>query len=186
MNPYVRLLARRNWQALAAVLVFLVSAGVHEAGVRPLLARYQKDVQRAVALGMPLEGAGAPPTASSRVTALISSNSLAAAEAEEQGSSGGLTSALLDRLTRLSAKSGLEVVGTEQGLVTQLPTTVLVRAHLKLRGSFAEFVDLLDTLSRSGALISVDRFTLHARQDEGEDIEVWMSQLVLKRTRGAS
>jgi hypothetical protein len=134
---------------------------------------------------MSLDATGAPPAASPRVAALLAGNSLDAAAAEEQGTSGGLTATLLDRLTRLAAKSGLEVVATEQGLVTQLPSSVQVRAHLKLRGRYAAFVDLLGGLSRSGSLVTLDRFTLQAGTGDNPDIEVWMTQLILKRPRGA-
>jgi hypothetical protein len=37
MNAYWMALARRNWQVLAALLVFLVAGGVHAAVFRPLV-----------------------------------------------------------------------------------------------------------------------------------------------------
>jgi hypothetical protein len=185
MSPYWMSLARRNWQALAALLVFLVFAAVHAAAFRPVLARYLKDVKQAVELGMPLDATGAPPVTSARVAALLADNSLNAAVAEEQGTSGALTAGLLDEVTRLVAKCGLELVGTEQGLVTQLPGSVEVRAHLKLQGRYAAFVDLLGGLSRSETLVTVDRFTLKEGQEEGQDIELWLTQHLLTRTRGA-
>lgn len=185
MDPYWTSFARRNWQALAALLLFLVFSGVHAAAFRPVLARYRGDVQQAVELGMPLDAAGAPPAASARVTALLADNSLNAAVAEEQGTSGALTAGLLDEVTRLVAKCGLEVVATEQGLVTQLPGSVQVRAHLKLRGRYAAFVNLLGGISRSGTLVTVDRFNLQARPGDEQDIEVWLTQHILKRTPSA-
>jgi hypothetical protein len=185
MNPYVTGLARRNWQALAALAVFLVFAAVHAAVFRPALARYRRDVRQATELGMPLDAAGGSPAASARVTALIAGNSLVAAVAEEQGTSGALTAGLLDEVTRLVAKSGLAVVATEQGVVTQLPGSVQVRAHLKLSGRYADFVDLLGRLSRSGNLVTVDRFDLQGDASEALGIEVWLTQHILKRTRSA-
>jgi hypothetical protein len=185
MNPYWTNLARRNWQAVAALLVFLVFAAAHAAAFQPMLARYRRNLQQAAELGMPLDATGAQPAATPRVTALLAGNSLITAVAEEQGTSGALTAGLLDEVTRLAAKCGLEVVATEQGLVTQLPSSVQVRAHLKLRGRYAAFVDLRGELARSGSLVAVDRFTLQAGAGGGQDIEVWMSQLILKRTRSA-
>ncbi len=185
MNPYWTNLARRNWQVIAALLVFLGFAAAHAAAFQPLLARYRRDVRQAAELGMPLAATGARPAASPRAAALLAGNSLNTAVAEEQGTSGALTAALLDEVTRLVAKCGLEVVATEQGLVTQLPSSVQVRAHLKLRGRYAAFVDLLGELSRSGSLVALDRFVLQAGAGDGQDIEVWMSQLILKRTRSA-
>ena len=183
MNPYWLNLARRNWQAVAALIVCLGFAAAQGAAFQPVLARYRRDVQRAIELGMPLDATGAQPAAPPRTAALFAGNSLDTAVAEEQGTSGALTARLLDEVTRLVAKCGLEVVATEQGLVTQLPSSVQVRAHLKLRGRYAAFVDLLDRLSRSRTLIEVDRFTLQADPGPGQDqnIEVWMNQLILKR-----
>ena len=185
MNPYWMNLARRNWQAVAALLVFLGFAAAHAAAFQPALTRYRRNAQQAAGQGMPLDATGAQPAASPRTAALLAGNSLNAAVAEEQGTSGALTAGLLDEVTRLVAKCGLEVVATEQGLVTQLPSSVQVRAHLKLRGRYAAFVDLLGELSRSGSLVAVDRFTLQAGAGGRQDIEVWMSQLILKRTPSA-
>jgi len=185
MNPYWTNLARRNWQALAALLVFLGFAAAHAAAFQPVLARHRRNLQHAAEMGMPLDATGAQPVASPRAAALLAGNSLNTAVAEEQGTSGALTAALLDEVTRLVSKCGLEVVATEQGLVTQLPSSVQVRAHLKLRGRYAAFVDLLGELSRSGSLVAVDRFTLQAGTGGGREIEVWISQLILKRTRSA-
>ncbi len=183
MNPYWTDLARRNRQAIAALIVCLGFAAAHAAAFQPALARYRTNTQQAARLGMPLDATGALPSASPRVTALLAGNSLNTAVAEEQGTSGALTAGLLDDVTRLVAKCGLEVVATEQGLVTQLPSSVQVRAHLKLRGRYADFVDLLGELARSGSLIAVERFTLQTGAGGGQDIGVWMNQLVLKRTR---
>jgi hypothetical protein len=185
MNPSWMNLARRNWQALAALLVLLGFAAAHAAAFQPALARYRRNAQHAAQLGMPLDATGAQPAASPRTAALLAGNSLNTAVAEEQGTSGALTAGLLDEVTRLVAKCGLEVVATEQGLVTPVPSSGPGRAHLKLRGRYAAFVDLLGELSRSGSLVAVDRFTLQASAGGGQDIEVWMSQLILKRTPGA-
>jgi len=185
MSPFWKDLARRNPQPVAALLVFLTFVAVHAAAFQPGLTRHRRTMDQAARLGMSLDAIGMQPTASPRAAALLADISLNTAVAEEQGTSGALTANLLDEVTRLVAKSGLEVVATEQGLVTQLPASVQVRAHLKLRGHYAEFVDLLGRISRSRSLIAVDRFTLQAGAGGGQDIEVWMSQLVLKRTRSA-
>jgi hypothetical protein len=185
MNPAWMNLARRNWQATAALIVCLGFAAAHLAAFRPVLARHRNDILRAAKLGAPFDFNSEQPAASPRTAALLARNSLNAAVAEEQGTSGALTASLLDEVTRLVAKCGLEVVATEQGLVTQLPSSVQVRAHLKLRGRYAQFVDLLGELDRSGSLVAVERFTVQAGAGSGQDIEVWMNQLVLKRTRSA-
>jgi hypothetical protein len=183
MNAYWMNLVRRNRLAIAALLVCLAFAAVHAAAFQPLLARYRRDVRQAAELGMPLDASGGQPTPSPRTVALLADNSLNTGIAEEQGTSGALTAGLLDDATRLVAKCGLEVVATEQGLVTQLPSSVEVRAHLRLRGRYAAFVGLLGELARSGNLVAVDRFTLQAGAGGSQEIELWLSQLILKRTR---
>jgi hypothetical protein len=183
MRPDWLDLARKNWQALVALAAFLAFAVGHATVFGPLAARYRNDVRVAAEMGMPVDLTGAPSTASASVRALLERNSLNAAVAQEQGTSGELTAGLLDELTRLAARHRLTVLSTEQGLVTQLPTTVQVRAHLRLRGSYGAFVDLLGDLARSRTLIAADRFTIRAGPGRSQSIDVRFSQLILKRTR---
>jgi hypothetical protein len=185
MNPLWADLLRKNAPVLAALLVFLGFTSFHAVAVRPLLVRYRDDVRQAVELGMPLDGSTSPVAASASVLALFNANSLDPADAEERGTSGALTAALLDQAARLAAERGLEVRATEQGLVTQLPASVQVRAHLRLRGTYAGFVSLLGDLGRSHLLVAVDRFAIQGGEGSSRDIDVWLSQLILKRTRSA-
>jgi hypothetical protein len=175
-------LARRNWQAVAALVVLLAFAGLNSLAFSPLLARLQRNLDRAGRLGMPIGVSNIQPLASPRVAALLADVSLTGAVAEEQGTSGALTAALLEEVTRLATGQDLEVVATEQGLVTQLPGSVQVRAHLVLRGRYAGFLDLLEALSRSRSLIGLDRFTIRTAAAGGQEIEVWVNQLILKRS----
>jgi hypothetical protein len=183
MDPRWTVLARRHWQAILAVAVFLVFALVHAVVFGPTLARYRRVERQAIEMGMPLGPTAAPAVAGARVAALIADNSLNATVAEEQGTSGTLTAGLLDDVTRLAVRSGLEILATEQGLVTQLPASVQVRAHLRLRGGYGDFERLLGAFSRSGTLVTVDRFTLQSRTAGSVEIEVWVSQIILKRAR---
>lgn len=182
MSPYWTQLARRNWQALLAVALFAGFTIVHAAAFRPALERYRSATAQAVRLGMPLDVSGAAPAPSARVLSLFADNSLTPAAAEEQGTSGALTAGLLDEVTRLAADRGLEVLTTEQGLVTQLPGSVVVRAHFRFDGGYARFTGLLDDFARAGTLITLDRFTIGGKATQGGDIEIWVSRLVLKRT----
>ena len=180
MSPAWTIVLQRNRAATTAVVVALLFALLHAVMFRPVLSRYRRAAQQAAELGMPLDAVSAPPSASAKVSALLNDNSLNAAVAEEQGTSGALTAGLLDDVTRLAARRGLEVLATEQGLVTQMPGSVQVRAHLKLRGSYAQFVGLLADLARTRTLYGVDRFALE--QAGGvTGIQVWISQIILKR-----
>lgn len=185
MSPYWTQLARRNWQVLLAVALFAGFTIVQAAAFRPVLARYRGAVGEAARLGIPLDAANPALAPSARVVSLLAGNSLTPAAAEEQGTSGALTAGLLDEVARLAAKRGLEVLSTEQGLVTQLPGAVVVRAHFRLGGSYARFVGLLDEFARAGTLIMLDRFTIEAEGSESGNIEIWVSRLVLKRTEAS-
>lgn len=185
MNAYWTQFARRNWQVLAAVALVAAFTLVHAAAFRPALARYRRATGQAVRLGIPVDASSTAPGPSGRVVSLLARNSLTPAAAEEQGASGALTSGLLGDITRLAAKNGLQVVSTEQGLVTQLPGSVLVRAHFQMNGSYGRFVGLLDDLARAGTLITLERFTIGGAAVRGGNIEIWVSRLVLKRTGGA-
>jgi len=182
MSPYWIQLARRNWQVLVAVGLFAALAIVHMVAFQPTLARYRHTTVQTARLGIPLDAAGAAPAPSARALDLLASNSLTPAAAEEQATSGALTAGLLGEVTRLAAQRGLEVLSTEQGLVTQLPGSVVVRAHLRLGGSYARFVGLLDDIARAGTLITLDRFTIAGTDSDRGNIEVWVSRIVLKRT----
>lgn len=184
MAPSARRL-RRPWPALAALLVLAGFSIVHAFWFRPDARRYQRVLQQANDMGMGLDPAKSPPLPSPQVYTLLSRNSLRAAVAETQGNSGALTAAMLENLTRIASRRGMEVVSTEQGQVTQLKNSVQVRAHLRLRGRYASFVGFLDDLARSGTLFAVDRFTLESGQGRNQNLELWMSQYILKQSETA-
>ena len=119
-----------------------------------------------------------------RLFALISNNTLPAATAEEQGNSGELTAELLGDLTKLTSKHGIIVLTTEPGLLTQLPQSVQVRAHLRGRCRYAEFVALLDEMARGQALFSLDRFSYASQPGGDAMLELWISRFVLKQQKG--
>jgi hypothetical protein len=177
--------ARRHWQISAALAVFAVFAAVHTAAFGPALKRYRAVVRQAAELGMPVDPAAWNPGMPAAVSALLANNSLNAALAEEQGNSGTLTAELLDDLTWLAARDGLAVLSTEQGMVTQLPGSVQVRAHVRMRGSYAAFVRFLRSAAESRILLSVDRFSMRSPGAGPADIEAWVTRLVLKRRTGA-
>ncbi len=185
MNPAWTRFARRNWQVLAAVVLFAAFTVVHAAAFRPALARYRRAAEQAARLGVPLDVTNPLPAPSARVASLLARNSLTPAAAEEQGASGALTSALLADVTRLAARNGLQVLSTEQGLVTQLPGSVLVRAHFQMSGGYGRFVALLDDIARTGTLLTLERFTINGPTAPGGNIEIWVSRLILKR-KGAA
>ena len=184
MKPLWSATLRRHWPVAGALAVLVIFMAVHVLWFRPAMARYHAAAQRISALGGGLELAGSPPRMSPRLHAVLSNNALRAPVAEEQGNSGQLTAGMLGDLTRIAGKHGLEVIQTDQGPVTQLPGSVQLRAHLKLRGRYAEFVDLLAALGKSGTLFAVDRFAIQSDGAGQQVIEIWVSQYILKQGGG--
>jgi hypothetical protein len=177
-------LVRRHWQVALALVLCAVFAAVHAAAFGPALARYRRIAHDAAELGMSLDPADAHAGMPARVAALLADNSLVAELAEEQGNSGALTAGLLDQVTGMAARSGLALHATEQGLVTQLPGSVQVRAHLRMRGTYADFTRFLAAAAGSRTLVGVDRFTIKSAGGGDSEIEAWVTQVVLKRSRG--
>jgi len=173
--------SRRPWPMIGALLIFIVFTGIHQLGFGPAIARYRKVLGQARDMGLVLGPGAPPPMLSPHVMRLLGDNALAGSVAEQQGNSGALSSAMLADLTRIAGRNGLEVLSTEQGSVTQLKSTTLVRAHLRLRCDHDEFLRFLDGLVASGMLYSVDRFTLESAGDGRQSLDLWVSQLILKQ-----
>jgi hypothetical protein len=173
---------RRPWPLIAALLLFLAFTGLHQIWFHPKAVRFAKVRKQSSDMGMVLGEGALPPMVSPRVLELLTDNSLQAGVAEQQGNSGALTAAMLEDLTKLAARRGIAVLATEQGSVTQLESSVLVRAHLHLRCRNVEFVQFLDDLARSGTLYAVDRFALVDAGNGRQDLDLWASQTILKQS----
>ncbi len=180
MNPFLAATLRRHWPLVLATVVFVLFMLADQAVFRPAAHRYQAALARARGLGLSLDPVQVEPVLPPRVFARVTDNALAPAAAVEQANSGVLTARLLEETSQIAQRSGLEVIASEPGLVSQEETSAIVRAHLTMRGSYAGFVAFTDALMRSNHLIAVDRFTL-APQGTTLAIELWVSRLVLKR-----
>ena len=184
MNPVWAASLRRHWTTVGALGLFLAFNLTHLLGFRPSAQRYEAALKKAGDMGLALRPEAAPAVLPPRVFALLTDNALPAGAALNQGNSGALTAELLGDLTRLTSKHGIDALLTEPGPVTQQPQSVQVRAHLKLRCKYPEFVAFLDDLSRGRTLLAVDRFTVTALPSGGEMIEVWVSRYILKQEQG--
>jgi Type II secretion system (T2SS), protein M subtype b len=182
-NPILAATLRRNWPLVGAVGFFALFMLVHQLAFQPAAKRYQKVVQEASDLGLPLDLTRAPALIPPRVLALVVDNALPPAEAQRQGSSGQLTASLLEGLTRTVNDQGLDVLATQPGAVIQQPNYVQVRAYVKARGRYSEVVSLMNTLATGRQLIGVDRFTLIPETSGRVELDLWVSRFVLKQER---
>ena len=175
---------RRYWPLAGAAGIFVLFTAADQVWFRPTARHYEGALRHFRDLGLALDPdslpAVPPPPG---LLALVSNNSLTAAEAQERGNSGVLTARLLEDLTEVTSGRGIQLLGTEPGAVTQQPGSVLVRAHLKLRCSYPQFVALLDDFAHGSRLISADRLSLDARSGAGMTAELWVSRLILKQSK---
>jgi len=156
ISPLLSAQLRRHWQLAVALVVFVTFLAVHLLVFQPAANRYHLALKRAGDLGLTLETEAPPPMMPPRVLELIVENALPATAVGMERESGALTAALLEDLTQLTTRHGLQVLATEPGLTAQEARAVQVRAHLKIRCSFAKFIAFLDDMSRSNRLIAVE------------------------------
>lgn len=185
-SPFLVAALRRHWPVLGALAVVLTITIVNQFWFRPAAARYQKTLDEAKELGMTLDASAAPAILPPRLFTLILDNSLPDADALSMGNSGTLTAQLLEEITRMSSARGMQVVVTEPGVLSQGDRTVQVRAHVKVRGRYDQFVGLLGDIAKGGRLLAIDRFSLIASPQGGELLDLWVSRLILKREKARS
>jgi hypothetical protein len=176
-----------RWPLGAAAVLCAIFIAFHVVVFSPLAQRFHRALEGAAAMGLMVDPSH-PTTQlpiSPRLFALLADNSLPATEAEARGQSGSLTAEMVQTLSTVAARHGLETVVAEPGLLTQQSGTVELRAHLRLRGGYTGFVGMLDDLARGGRLWTVERFTIRPAAGASEDIEVWMAGCLLKRTGAA-
>ncbi len=180
MNLLLAAALRRHWPILCATSVFVVVMVAHQVIFQPAVKRYTAAMAHARDLGLSLDPAQAEPVLPPRVFARVTDNAMAPNAAVEQASSGVLAARLLEQVSALAQRSGLDVLTSEPGVISQQETSTIARAHMTLRGSYVQFVAFLDALSRGPQLLAMDRFKL-TPQGNGLLVEVWVSRLVLKR-----
>jgi hypothetical protein len=173
-------LLRRRWQLTGAILILGVLALLHLLWFQPTARRYEKLRSRRDPSQASIDVGQAMPLVPPRVLELLEANSLTPAQALERGNSGSLTVEMLGQLTALADRTGLTVLRTEPGPVTQQPHGVEISARMSLRGRHGQLLAYLDSLDADGRLDALERFTLIQRGD-ALDADLWMKRLVLKR-----
>jgi hypothetical protein len=181
MNPLLLSQLRKQWPLVAAVAVFLFFLLAHLLVFQPGMKRYRNALKQAGDLGIALDATSAPKIMPTRVFTLVSTNAMPEAIADAQGNSGELTASLLEEVTHLANQQGIDVQATEPGATSNLPHAIQVRAHVKARCSYPEFVAFLDQLDRKGRLISIDRFSLTNDSPGRQQLELWVTRYVLKQ-----
>jgi len=181
LNPITEAWLRRNWPIVGALFVFAAFKLVHQFWFDPTAHRYTQAIKDATAVGMPLDPDNMPRIMPPRLFARIADNSLPDAKATEAASSGQLTAELLGDISQRFSHRGLVVTGSEPGPTTDTDRSLQLRAHVRARGRYPDFVLLLDDLALDTRLYGVERFSLTPQDESGVvDVELWVFRLVLK------
>lgn len=179
---------RRMWPVAATMGVFAVFLVVHTLFYVPLAKRYDRALARAGSMGAILDPSrGAAPVAMPpRVYAVLMENSAPEADADSRAQAGTLGAELVQQVSTLATQQRLEIVVAEPGPMTQQAGWNEARAHVRMRGSWAQYLALLDALASSGRLYRVERFVVAPGAGAPAEIELWLSCATLKRRKGTS
>ena len=180
MKPMTEVWVRRLWPAIASLILLGVLTFVHQFWFQPTAKRYSRILKEATAVGMPLDVNDLPRIMPPRLFARIADNSIPAARAQEIANSGQLTAEFLGELSGKLSHRGLVVTSTDPAATSNNELTIVLRAHLRARGRYSDFVLLLDDLSLDTRLYAIDRFTVVPDAGGAVNIELWASRLILK------
>lgn len=172
---------RRYWPALAALLVLALMWSVHSLSFQPLAQRYQRQLADAGDIGASLDPRLAAAPLPPRVTDLLRRNSVATEDADRLSQSGFLATDLVRKLSGTAVECGIDVVASDPGVASQTPSTLEVRAHLRLRCRYEQYVEFLDDLAEEHALYRIERMSLLPLPNRQVDAELWIARVMLKR-----
>ncbi len=181
INPLWLAELRRQWPLAGAVALFLVFLLAHVVFFQPTARRYQRAQQNAKEAGLSLDQMATPEVIPPRVYAMLAENALPAAKAKDAGDSGALSASLIETISRLATKRRMAVIVAEPAPTTQQTQSVIVRAHVRLRASYAEFVGFLGDLAATEHLLAVDRFSLQPSGGGDLIADLYVSRYVLKQ-----
>lgn len=174
-------LDRRYAPALVAAAMLALFMLVHTVGFTPLANRYRQQLRAAGGIGASLDPSLRTAPLPVRVQDLLGANSVSTQEAARLLESGGLATDLVRRLSEASATCGLTVVESMPGSTAQTTSSIEVRAHLHLRGSYVQLLALLGQLERDPALERVERLSVQGAEQGALEIDLWVAQFMLKR-----
>jgi hypothetical protein len=117
---------------------------------------------------------------------MLRKNSLSEEESDQLSQSGFLATDLVRRLAGAAGACGLDVVASQPGSVAPTPSTVEVRAELRLRGRYTEIVHLLDALALERTLYRIERLSLAPLPGGLVEARLEVARVFLKRTGGPS
>ena len=179
INPILEAQLRRHWQVVVAAAACAVFSAIHVTAFQAAATRYERAIRRATDLGLAVDPTQALAVTPPRLLVVLAANMLPADEPDVNRAAGEIAESMLEEITQLTHRHGMQMVVTEPGLTVQEPKAVQVRAHVRMQCAFPQFVAFLDDLSHQSSLISVDRFTMLAGRDGGTVLDLWVTRYVL-------
>jgi hypothetical protein len=180
MNPVWAAALRRHWTVLLSVALLAVLSAVHLLWFQPSAQRYAAVVKNASDMGMALDPDRMPKLVPPRLFALINQNSRPEKEILEATSSGSLTAEFIGDLSQVMERRGIQVLSSEPGPMSQGDRSVQVRAHMRVRCHYSDFVGLLDDLTHDQRLIGIDRLSAASDATGTLSLELSVSRFILK------
>ena len=171
---------RRNWQAVAAIVLLALFFAVHLVFFGGATQSYQRAMRKAREMGLAVDPSRPLVVTPPRVLVLLAANMLPPGTSDFNRDAGTLASSMLEELTQLTQRHRMRVVITEPGLTSQDARSIQLRAHLRVQCSYSDFLALLDDLAREPSLISVDRFSMTQGRDGRQLLDLWVTRFVLK------
>lgn len=186
MDPVLFARLRRHIPMLAALATGLAFLLLHSLVFRPLEQRYRRALAAAGPIGATLDPSQATRALPPRVYALLVDNARPAGPADRDAQSGALAGELLQSLSALAGRSGLDVIVSEPRALTQQPTRLQVRAHFRMRGRYSALTGFLGALADRPGLYRIERLLIEPGENGVHEIELHIAQLLLKRPEGGS
>lgn len=186
MDPILLARFRRHIPVAAAIAIGLLFLAAHTALFRPLEQRYRRALAAAGPIGATLDPSQASRALPPRVYTLLIENARGASQLDRDAQSGALAGELMQALSGVARRHGLDVIVSEPRVLTQQPTRIQVRAHLRMRGRYADLVGFLDDLSSQPGLYRLERLLIEPGETGVHDIEIHVAQLLLKRPEAGS
>lgn len=178
--PMLEAQMRRNWQVVAAIALCALFFAVHVVLFGSAAQGYERAMKRAAEIGLAVDPSKPLMVTPPRTLVLLAANMLPPTVTDVNREAGNLAAAMLEELTQITHRHRMRMVVTEPGLTSQDSRSVQIRAHLRLQGSYPDFVGFLDDLSREPGLTSIDRFTLIGTREGRQVLDLWVTRYWLK------
>lgn len=180
ISPLLEARLRRYWQVTLAVTLAVVFTVAHQTAFRLVAERYDRAIHRATDMGLAVDPSRPLAVTPPRLLVVLAANMLPANVADVSRESGALAASMLEELTQSTHRHGMEVTVAEPGITSQETNAVQLRAHLRILCTYPQFVSFLDDLSRSGSLLSMDRFSMVQGKDGRSVLDLWVTRYVIK------